>query len=251
MNNKKTVAESIAEQLETMIAEGVLKVGQKLPPERILSERLNVSRPSLREAKQILVSKGLLSSRQGGGTFVEKSLNDNLTDPLVELLKKKSNFRYDVLEVRCSLDSQAAYSAALRATESDKTNIQSAFDHLSKVHDQGGDPIAEAKADALFHLSIVEASHNVVLLHIMRSLFEVLQISIEDNLDKFYSNHRIGEPLHDQHSKLMQAVIDGRAEDAKKAANEHLKFVEKSIHGIDRENERISRSNFKSAVLGE
>lgn len=250
MSKRKTVAEDIAKQLEGMIAEGVLEVGQKLPPERVLSERLQVSRPSIREAKQILISKGLLSSKQGGGTYVEKSLSSDLSNPLTDLLKEEANFRYDVLEVRCSLDSQAAYSAALRATDEDKAKIRVAFDRLSEMHAKGDDPIAEAKADTLFHLSIAEASHNVVLLHIMRSLFEVLQVSIEDNLDKFYSNHRIGKPLHEQHSKLMQAVVEGRAEDAKAAANEHLKFVEESIHGIDAENERLSRSQFKTKILG-
>ncbi len=66
---KKTLSEQIASQLEAMIADGSLQPGEQLPAERILSERLGVSRPSLREAIKKLASKGLLMSRQGGGTY--------------------------------------------------------------------------------------------------------------------------------------------------------------------------------------
>ena len=66
MKNKLTIAEIVSNQLEDMIAEGSLQQGDQLPSERVLAERLEVSRPTLREAKQILISKGLLKSHQGG-----------------------------------------------------------------------------------------------------------------------------------------------------------------------------------------
>ncbi|MBT4000886.1 MAG: FadR family transcriptional regulator, partial [Candidatus Thioglobus sp.] len=74
MNKKSTVAEDIAKKLESMILDGILELGDKLPAERMLAEKLGVSRPSLREAKQILVSKGLLETTQGGGTYVKRTL---------------------------------------------------------------------------------------------------------------------------------------------------------------------------------
>ncbi len=251
INKKNTVADSIAKKLETMIFDGALELGDKLPPERLLSERLGVSRPSLREAKQILVSKGLLETTQGGGTYIKRTISSELSDPLFDLIKNNTSSRYDILEVRCSLDSLAAYSAAQRATKEDKEKIKGAFELLSELHASGKDPKKEARADALFHLSIVEASHNIVLLHIMRGLFKVLLISIESNLDQFYANNKIGDPLHSQHYKLMKAVIDGRADDAKNAANEHLKFIDTSIHNIDRENERLNRHNLQSILLSD
>jgi len=252
MNKKSTVAEDIARKLESMILDGVLELGDKLPAERILSARLGVSRPSLREAKQILTYKGLLETTQGGGTYIKRALSSELSDPLLDMLKDNTNSRYDILEVRCSLDSLAAYSAAQRATEEDKDKIKRAFDSLNELHNATHrDSNKEAQADALFHLSIVEASHNIVLLHIMRGLFKVLRMSIANNLDKFYANNEIGEPLHNQHYKLMQAVIDGRADDAREAANEHLKFVDKSMHNLDRENERLNRHKLQSTLLSD
>ena len=102
MTGKPTIAEIVAKQLEDMIAEGALQVGVQLPSERVLAERLEVSRPTLREAKQILTSKGLLSSRQGGGTYVTTSLNSSLTDPLTNLLSERAEFRYDILRIKLS-----------------------------------------------------------------------------------------------------------------------------------------------------
>ena len=65
---RRKLSDQIAERLEGMIADGTLRPGERLPAERQLSERLGISRPSLREAIQQLASKGLLSTRQGGGT---------------------------------------------------------------------------------------------------------------------------------------------------------------------------------------
>ncbi|HAY41378.1 MAG TPA: transcriptional regulator PdhR, partial [Gammaproteobacteria bacterium] len=113
--------------------------------------------------KQILTSKGLLVSKQGGGTYVSKALNAGLTDPLMELLSQRSDFRYDILEVRHALDSESAYYAALRATPADKENIQQAFDRMHTVQIDGFDSIVAARADADFHLAITEASHNIAL----------------------------------------------------------------------------------------
>ncbi len=79
----RRLADTIVEQLETMILEGTLQPGERLPPERVLAEQFGVSRPSLREAIQRLTAKGLLVSRQGGGNFVTESLGASFSDPLI------------------------------------------------------------------------------------------------------------------------------------------------------------------------
>ena len=246
---KSRLSDQIAEQLEQMIAEGGIEVGQRLPSERKLAERLQVSRPSLREAIQKLASKGLLESKQGGGTYVKRSMNSGLTDPLLDLLKERPEFRFDILEVRHALDGQAAYYAALRATDEDREQIRAAYDEMMRLRDLGEDPLAEAQADASFHISISEASHNVVLVHLMRSLFAVLQESIQHNLDKLYTLPRVSEPLNEQHYKLMMSVINGEPEQARLAAQEHLVFVEESLQEIDKEQARRERFLRQASIL--
>src|SRR5512135_112555 len=80
------LADVVAGDLEARILEGSLKPGDQLPSERRLAVELGVSRPSLREAIQKLVSKGLLSTRHGGGTMVTDRMQAAFADPWQEML---------------------------------------------------------------------------------------------------------------------------------------------------------------------
>ncbi len=239
---QQRLSDQIAETLETMIAERDLKAGERLPAERDLAAQLEVSRPSLREAIQKLNSKGLLSTRRGGGTYVCEGLEPSFVDPLLALLRDLPESRYDVLEIRHALEGTAAYYAALRGTQEDKENIKARFREMIEQHGRYTDPMDEARADAEFHLAIVEASHNLVLLHVMRGLFTLLQNSISHNLDKLYTLPKVFEPLSTQHQRLLQAILDNDPERARQAAQAHMVFVEESLQQIDRATASKQRS---------
>lgn len=249
MMKTERLSDRIAQKLEQSIVDGALQPGERLPAERQLAERLGVSRPSLREAIQKLASKGLLHSRQGGGTYVSQVLKSGMNDPLIAMLRQHPEALYDVLEVRHALEGQAAYYAALRATDDDRKRIHDKFDHMIRLHMDGDDPMAEARADADFHLSVAEASHNIVLLHLMRSLFSVLQNSIKHNLDKLYTIPKVFDALSSQHEQLMRAVTEGTPDVARQAAQTHLVFVEESLQGIDEEQARHERFLRQASLL--
>lgn len=246
---KQRIAAQIAEQLETMIVDGSLQPGDRLPSERKLSEQMAISRPSLREAIQMLISRGLLESRPGGGTFIKSTLAADFSDPMLTLFRENPEYRFDVLEIRHALEGNAAFYAALRATDEDKAHILENFDRMLELHGDK-DPMAEARADAAFHLSIVEASHNLVLLHVMQGLFSLLQSSISHNLDKLYTLPRVFEPLSNQHETLLSAILVGNPEKARAAAQEHLTFVEESLKKIDEEEARKLRSMRRLTTFG-
>lgn len=249
---KPRIAEQIAAQLEEMISQEDLQPGHRLPAERKLAEQLGISRPSLREAIQMLTSKGLLYSRQGGGTFIKDTIasDTNDSDPMLTLFRENPEYRFDVLEIRHALEGNAAFYAALRATDEDKQNIREKFEAMINLHGSD-DPMDEARADAAFHLSIVEASHNMVLLHVMRGLFELLQNSILHNLDKLYTIPQVFNPLSNQHRAMMEAVLNSDPEAARIAAQQHLVFVEDSIKDIDAEEARKQRSLHRHTILGD
>lgn len=247
---KIRIAEQIAVKLEEMITLENMKPDDRLPAERKLAEQLGVSRPSLREAIQTLTSRGLLYSRQGGGTYVKDPQGIEAPDPMLSLFRENPEYRFDVLEIRHALEGNAAFYAALRATDEDKQNIREKFETMISLHGSD-DPMDEARADAAFHLSIVEASHNMVLLHVMRGLFDLLQNSISHNLDKLYTLPRVFEPLSTQHRELMEAVVNGEPEAARKAAQQHLVFVEDSIKDIDADEARKQRSLHRITLLGD
>jgi GntR family transcriptional repressor for pyruvate dehydrogenase complex len=80
------ISDAVASSLERRILEGSLKPGDRLPPERELAIELGVSRPSLREAIQKLASKGMVQSRQGGGTYVTDRLESSFFDPWQDMM---------------------------------------------------------------------------------------------------------------------------------------------------------------------
>jgi GntR family transcriptional regulator, L-lactate dehydrogenase operon regulator len=235
----------ITDKLELMISTQGLKIGDRLPSERKLALELGVSRTSIREAIQKLISRGQLLAKQGGGTFVHSSPNDwkesAIVDPLKSLFKDNPEYRFDVLEIRHALEGCAAWHAAQRASEEDKIHIKKAFDKMVASHN-GDDALHEAHLDAQFHLSIAEASHNIVLLQVMRGLFDLLQANVAQNLEKLYIVPRVFEPLTKQHQNLMEAVLNGDPEAARNASDAHIGFVHSSLRSFDEDEARFARS---------
>lgn len=228
-------------QIEEMILEGTFNPGQRLPPERELAARFEVSRPSLREALQKLIARGLLTSRQGGGTYVAENLGSGFSDPLMKLFETHPEAQYDLLEFRHALEGVSAYYAALRGTVADKQKIRYCYEELQRCHDLRLFD-QEVKADVEFHLSIASAAHNTVLLHMMRALFSLLNHHISDNLSKIYPKPEYRRSIHEQHGLLLEAIEAGNASLARKAVQDHLAFVEDALQAQGKENTRIERS---------
>ncbi len=240
--NTPRVSDIVVGKIEQSILEGTLKPGQRLPAERKFAEQMGVSRPSLREALQKLSARGLLVARRGGGTIVTKSLNPALEDPLLELISNSLDSHADVLELRHGLESLSAYYAAKRRTESDVEQIRNSYKQLIVCHRQQ-DAAIEAKADASFHLAIAEASHNVVLVHVMRSLFSLLRKSIRYNLENLYTQPGRFDHIRDQHYHLMTAIINGGPDDARSASDRHIDYVERVLVDIDSQRLREARAS--------
>lgn len=211
---QRRLSDDIVAQLEAMILEGTLKSGERLPAERVLAEQFGVSRPSLREAIQKLVAKGLLVSRQGGGNYVTESLGATFSDPLLHLLEGNPEAQRDLLEFRHTLEGSCAYYAALRATSLDHQRLTEAFEALQACYARNDQVSAEeGAADARFHLAIAEASHNTVLLHTIKGLFDLLRRNVVTNIGGMYAQRtETRAQLMEQHQRLYDAIISGQAE---------------------------------------
>lgn len=239
------LSDDIVEQLETLILEGTLQPGQRLPAERALAEQFGVSRPSVREAVQKLAARGLVISRQGGGNYVSDSLGSSFSDPLMNLLESRPEARRDLLEFRHTLEADCAYYAARRATDLDRQQLQLAFDELQACYAR--EPKAsreeEGAADARFHLAIAQASHNLVLLHTIRGLFDLLKRSVVTNIGGMYAlRSDARDTLIAQHQALFDAIMAGRAEDARRIAGEHIRFVQSVLDEREEEIRRLARA---------
>ena len=179
------VSASIVAQLEELILEGTLRAGERLPAERELAATLDVSRPSLREAVVILEARGLLEARRGGGTFVQNIMGGIMADPLIEMIQTHGESKFDALEMRSVLEVTASRYAAERRTDSDIEMIKRKYDELEVQYNlHNSDLTSEIEADVAFHLAIADASHNTVLIHIMRSLINLIRVDIGLNIER-------------------------------------------------------------------
>lgn len=233
-------ADAVAHHLEMLILEGVLRPNEKLLAERELAEKLDVSRPTLREALQKLEERGLLSTGRDG-TVVADLVGASLTDPLARLLESNPETTFDYLEFRKTVEGQAAYYAALRATDVDRAMITALYERMEASH--GNDDTAEeADADTDLHLAIYEATHNVVLLHIMRGLANMLRTDVFYNRAKLYARKGVRDLLLAQHRAVYEAVVGGDPEAARAAAERHITFTYEAIRETRNAEARLEAS---------
>ncbi|MCL6703929.1 GntR family transcriptional regulator [Pseudomonas sp. T1.Ur] len=248
---QRRLSDDIVERLEGMILEGTLKSGERLPAERTLAEQFGVSRPSLREAIQKLTAKGLLISRQGGGNYVVESLGSTFSDPLLQLLESNPEAQRDLLEFRHTLEASCAYYAALRATEVDRERLTTAFEALQDCYSRHEEVsrAEEGAADARFHLAIAEASHNAVLLHTIRGLFDLLKRNVVTNIGGMYKQRsETRDMLISQHRELFQAIMDGHAELAREVSSRHILYVQEVLEEVRQEVQRVARAERRKGI---
>ena len=231
------LADVIAAQLETRILEGSLRPGDRLPSERALALELNVSRPSLREAIRNLVSKGLLRTRHGGGTYVTDQLEAQFVDPWQTMLSGHPMLQSDLLEFRQMLESQAAYWAAERATEQDIARLQIKFHELEAIYSRN-DMTDCIDCDVAFHQAIAESAHNVLIGHLTSSLFRVIHGHISANLEHLHAKPQRWAQLNAQHRAIWEAIRDHKPEAAAQATRDHIEFVRQSMADTAKEEGR-------------
>ena len=242
------LAHSVVRQIERLILQGVLRPGERLPSERELSDRMGVSRPSLREAVQTLQSSGLLETRAGSGIYVAKDLEAQFSPALTRLFATHDVAVNDYIAFRRDMEGLAIERACVYGSDTDLKVVRTLFERMEVAH-QKRDPTEEAQLDAEFHMAIVEASHNVVLLHVMRSLFGLLQEGVFYNRQVMFRQRMTRDMLLDQHRAIHDALQarDGTA--GRAAIDAHLDFVVEALEGQRRadHNEAVAQIRFEHA----
>jgi len=239
------LSQTVVRQIELLILRGILRPGERLPSERELSDRLGVSRPSLRDAVAELQDKGLLSSRPGAGIYVADVLGSAFSEALIRLFASHDDAVFDYVAFRRDMEGLAVARAAIRGSDTDLQVVDAIFAKMEAAHAKR-DPTDEAELDAEFHMAIIEASHNVIMLHMMRSMFDLLRQGVFYNRQIMFKNRTTRSTLLDQH-RAINAGLQARDPVAARAAVEaHLTFVEQSLaeHIKADRNEVIARQRF-------
>jgi len=215
---------AVVRQIEDLILRGILRPGDRLPAERELSERFGVSRPSLREAVGELQDRGLLSAKAGAGIYVADVLGSAFSPALVKLFASHDAAVFDYIAFRRDMEGLAAARAARLGSDTDLAVVDTVFKKMEAAHTKRN-PADEAALDAEFHLAIIEASHNVIMLHMMRSMMDLLREGVFYNRTVMFKQRATRELLLDQHRAINDGLQARNADAAQAAVEAHLTFV--------------------------
>jgi len=239
MSSHKRLYRKIFDEISNLINSGELTVGSRLPTERELAERFQVSRPTIREAIIALEATNKVSVKTGSGVYVldtskDKAIFDHEISP------------FEVLEARVLLEGESAALAAKMINEDEISALRKAFEKLEaeEVH------VASSTADREFHTVIAKATHNRVLANQIHSLWE-----IQENLQHIKEAHQAVCATQDakrikEHKDIMDAIIDRDAKAARMAMHKHFSNVLESMHSAIEE-EALKAARLKGSQMRE
>ena len=231
------IYEEIVRQVKQLIAEGRLKSGDRLPPERELAEKFVVSRTSVREALRALESLGLIEIRAGEGTFVRQVSLDALVGPLALMMTSQREAIGELFEARRVLEPAIAALAASRATPDEVQEMERILESQAREVAAGRTGLAE---DAAFHTAVGAAAHNHAITRIVHAIMDLLTQSREESLNT------PGRPTrsHQDHRRILQAIAKRDPSAARQAMLDHQVAVEALVLGTASERpERGRRSD--------
>ena len=219
----RRVHEEIVARIGKMIADGELRTGDRLPPERRLAETFRVSRHSVREALRALEEKGLVRSHVGDGTYVLDREEQSLVEPLARAIGLGVDKLREIFEFRKLLEPQVAALAAAAASTEDLA----ALGDLLKKQRAATTSEERAAMDHAFHLALARATGNAVVLAVFEQLGELLGESRSESLQ---SRARQIASLQ-THERILRALWQGDAELAGREMREHLEEIERTVFG--------------------
>ena len=226
----KKISDEIVEHVKELILSGQLKPGDRLPSERELAETMGVSRPVLREAISRLVAMGYLENIQGKGTFVLSLAGDYMEEGgLQDFVKKGVYVLPRVVEVRKILETWSAATAAERATHEEIAQMEEYLREMEEAKKRGEIGYV---ADANFHSAISYATHNPLLIHIMNSIYEMIERVTYEIRSRMYTDPTSHEDLFNQHMAIFEAIKGKDPDRAYKCMLEHMEYVEREVQKI-------------------
>lgn len=210
-------SDQIYEQILEQIVSGAYSVGEKLPSENQLGAEYKVSRAVIREAISRLLADGLVSSRQGSGTYVQRNPGREFLrlapiGGIADLMR--------CFEFRIALEGEAAYLAAQRRTDEHLRTISEAFERIEEANAKGELGVQQ---DISFHVAIARASRNEIFAKTLDALtvHTINGMNITRNLTMTLHRKRL-LLVQEEHRKILDAIREGDEEGARLAMRAHI-----------------------------
>ncbi len=220
-----SLADSLYAKLEAEIISGELPAGSKLPSQKDIAEREEVSRTVVREAVARLEAQGFAVARQGSGVYVSENARYRAFQVTREELSELSDV-IKLLEMRLAIETEMAGLAAARRTQNDIAAMRAALRQMREVSD---DPAASAAADTQFHLAIAHATQNDYYARFIEFLGVRLvpprSLYLRDQPDEAHDSY--AAKVRSEHDAVLDAIIRMDIDRARAAARDHM---QESLH---------------------
>ncbi|WP_410496548.1 GntR family transcriptional regulator [Cellulosilyticum sp. ST5] len=216
MENKEYI--KVIEYIKEQMKNGTIQIGGKLETERKLSEKLGISRPSIREALRSMENIGLIESKQGSGNYLLGDFSKNLTESFSLMLLMKQVDYVDITEVRRAIELEA-YKIAMRSISTQQLkDIKSCL--VNPLNERFENEIL---FDRNFHFAIVKATGNGFMMNIVEPLASVCEELIEKTLKKATIDER--EQLAQFHMQIYLGLEEKNLEKGLSAINAHYDLI--------------------------
>jgi GntR family transcriptional regulator, transcriptional repressor for pyruvate dehydrogenase complex len=216
---RRRLHEDIVQQFHGLIRQGKLKHGDRLPSERDLAQRFNVSRSSVREAIRSLELQGLVVSRRGSGTFINTENLDSVVALVAAALNTDGDNLTDIFEMRHLLEPPLAALAAQRATPEEIARMRLILEEQKRQISAGETGV---ESDTAFHFALASATHNAAVIKVVSAVEDILQRSRDRSLQE------PGRPQRSlaSHCQILDMVENRDVAGAQHAMEHHLEVVE-------------------------
>jgi GntR family transcriptional regulator, transcriptional repressor for pyruvate dehydrogenase complex len=213
----ENLTEQLVRRMKAWVVRGLIKPGERLPPERELAGMLNVSRASLRQALKVLQVMGVLDLRQGSGNYLTRDAVNILNQPTDLLIPLKGLSFGELFEARRAIECEAAACAALRASPADLERMRR---ELEQMRQHLANPVVYFRHDVAFHRAIALASGNSVFIWFVELVSKVLG-------EAWLARAKEGrqDQTFPEHQAIFAAIESRNPEQARQALQHHLELA--------------------------
>ncbi len=229
--SKARLAQSVAEEIRSLIMREGLAPGDKLPTESELMKRFEVGRSTIREAVNQLQAENIVTIRRGRGSYVADQTGIG-KDPLGLSFEEQSRVLRELMEVRLLMEPGIAGESAKRRTERDILTMREAVRSMAEAAAAGED---YERFDYAFHLAMAESLHNSVL----RRMYPVVFEAIAQGYRRTAHVHGSVAVALDYHSRILEAIERGDAQAASETTRQHIRQAIKDINKNHTEGESL------------
>ncbi|GEN31335.1 GntR family transcriptional repressor for pyruvate dehydrogenase complex [Cerasibacillus quisquiliarum] len=222
----KKIYEKVSDTIIEKIKLGELKPGEKLDSVERLANQFHVSRSAIREALSGLRAVGIVEIKHGEGTFITEFDPSKFSLPITTALIEKVEDIKELSEVRKILEVGAASSAALNHKKEDLILLEKSLRAMEQAKGKG--ELGE-KADLEFHIAIAKATHNKMLMNLMKSVSGFMIESMRETRRLILYSEQRNELLVQEHYRIFQAIKNRDEYEARQAMFDHLVEVEKVL----------------------